>query len=297
MINEQDRQNARSGSPALDAADLYAEPPVLPFSGPTFLRPAPADTRPDILTADPAAARFLGTARPYIEELSGMPLALAEIYEEQWAAVLQVSANNTNGRFTTLAMREDEDTIRRAALGKIDAMFTAAQAARGALVNLIDTAFRRQDGDPALELLREVREDRAWDRTKPVLDRYPEPNELRQGVLAVAAEAARSADRPTLDALRHELPAYLASRKLEHYASTLLVDLDRVDADGSTPVARAAIALRADLETGWIRLVPSFDITRRCIAQREGLAVLPGFRPGQRVIPNAPDRVKPGQSR
>jgi hypothetical protein len=243
-----------------------------------------ATTFEDKMTQSIEAQRLADRLRSDLETLRGMPLKLMDLLTGLRKQVLQAEVNG-QGRLTQAGLQEQIDGLRNKALQAIDDLAAQCQAARDRIEAAVAEAERRQDGDVQGEILRELREQRAWARIKPLLDKT-ERTMLLPRVQDLAQRAAQDGDDVTLSALEAELPAYLEAQGQASYTPQALAAITQARLPHLPPAARQAIKVRQELAEGWPRLMAAFQMARNEASGRGGPTVaLPGWRSTEQVVP------------
>ncbi len=243
-----------------------------------------AATFEDKLTQSIEAQRLADRLRGDLETLHGAPLKLMDLLTGLRQQVLQAEVNG-QGRLTPAGLQEQIDGIRNRALQAIDSLEAQCQAARDRIEAALAEAERRREGDVQSEILRELREQRAWARIKPLLDKA-ERTMLLPRVQDLAQRAAQDGDDVTLSALEAELPAYLEVQGLASSVPQVLATVTQARLPHLPPAARKAISVRQELAEGWPRLMAAFMQARHEASGRGGPTVaLPGWSPTEQVVP------------
>lgn len=243
-----------------------------------------ATTFEDKLTQSIEAQQLADRLRVDLETLRGAPLKLMDLLVALRRQVLQAEANGA-GRLTQAGLQEQIDGLRNKALQAIDDLEAQCQAARDRIEAAVAEAERRQDSDVQQAILRELREQRAWARIRPLLDQADQ-TALLAHVQNLAQRAGRDGDDVTLSALEAELPAYLEARGLGSYAQPAVQAITQAGLPHLPPAARQAIKVGQELAEGWPRLMAAFQMARNEASGRGGTVVaLPGWRPTEQVTP------------
>ncbi len=142
------------------------------------------------------------------------------------------------------------------------------------------TSLNRELGRPAPSdtneaLLREIREQRAWDRVRPLLDQV-EPLALDLAVREHARTALAMNDDDTLFALRAELPAYAKAKGVSETAPIILAAFDEEMAQ-VRPSISTALQAKRELETGMRRLQVGFTQAEYMVKRGEFSTVIPSW--------------------
>jgi hypothetical protein len=128
--------------------------------------------------------------------------------------------------------------------------------------------------DPQVALLFESQLQRAWQRSMRTLDATP-PQRLVAVAQDLVKGAAENKYAPSVEALRQELPSYMASKGAamdERWIATIMRPY-------LSPAGRAAMAALEELTRGWANLQAAFWIARRYASDTTGekIDALPGW--------------------
>lgn len=228
------------------------------------------------------AQRLAEQLRPDLETLRQAPSRVAALVVSMRNEVHQAQADNT-WRMTPAGMAEVENGIRNKALQAIDSLEQECQTAKASIERALAAAEQRPEGDPQTRILEELQEQRAWSRTRPILDRLDGPA-LIERIGSLAKQAAEGGDDATLRALEAEAPAFLEAKGLVSYTRPVLDTIAQTRLPYLPPAARQAVKVRQEMAEGWPRLVAAFQQARREASAQGGTAfVLPGWRPGESV--------------
>ncbi len=143
-----------------------------------------------------------------------------------------------------------------------------------------ETSLNREMGRPAPSdtneaLLREIREQRAWDRVRPLLDQV-EPLALDLAVREHTRTALAMNDDDTLFALRAELSAYAKAKGVSETAPIILAAFDEEMAQ-VRPNISTALQAKRELETGMRRLQVGFTQAEHMVNTGEFSTVIPSW--------------------
>jgi hypothetical protein len=126
-------------------------------------------------------------------------------------------------------------------------------------------------------LLREMREQRAWARVRPLLDQV-QPLTLDKAVGEHVMKALANGDDDTLFALRAELPAYVEARGASEIMPVILSVLDGKMAE-VRPGVSDVLRERRELEVGMRRLLTGFAQAEYMVKQGDFSTVIPAWSP------------------
>jgi hypothetical protein len=234
------------------------------------------------ITASIEAQRLSDNIRSDLDTLRGAPQRLADLLAQTRQEVIQAEADGT-WRLTPAGMEEIVSGIRNRTLQQIDSLEQACQAAREAIERTIADAEKRADADPQTEVLNELREQRAWNRIRPILDRL-ENNALVGRIGELARNAAEAGDDATLRALEAEVQAFLEAKGVASYIAPVVATIRDARLPHLPPAARKAVQVRQELEAGWPRLMAAFMQARQEATGRGGkVLAMPGWNPSERV--------------
>ena len=231
------------------------------------------------LTQDPSVFSFYQATKPLVDKLEAVRAeALPRLLNDHAQKVNQIEADsNLSAPGKMQARTELAGTV----LPKIDALQQDAQKTVESLEARIKTALAGPPLSTQDALLREQQMMRAWQRIKGVLDGITSPVLMVNRIQGFANEALAQigdAGRPTIQALREELPAYLEARGINVWpqADSLIT---QAEAPSLTPVQRAAQQMAYVCESGWPRLLIAFNQARAAVQRGVGASntALPGF--------------------
>jgi hypothetical protein len=198
---------------------------------------------------------FMSFKSPNLTNLQSMSARIAAIYRN-WGQRNAIINGKTRLRYNATEEQERQaDNARRAelagsrevALNEIGEARKAIELFHSGLVKDLGAALDRpQAKDVNESLLRELREQRFWQRTKPLLDGA---KDLLPVVEKMAREALASGDEDAYAALKTEMPAYLTTRDAGHLTPLIEGALDQ-ELVRVKPELQPAIEAKAQIEKG-----------------------------------------------
>lgn len=183
-----------------------------------------ATTQTETTKLPVAARKALRRLRSLPQKLAGAVLATRE----------RVAAIQANADLTLDAQMRQVEEEREALMETVDTVETTAVESLTAVEGAVEAAGESK-GDPATQLLHENRLNRAWGRLRSLLDAGREP-------LILASEAEQAGDRLAFDALREELPAWMAAHsRTDEEISATIVAIAEYESHLRTPAEQATI--------------------------------------------------------
>lgn len=218
--------------------------------------------------------------------LRAIPQRLAELLKKHFQERLRI---NKSPRLHSGATTDENEAARQ---GLATELAKLAETTLASIVGLRQEASKwataaesdvnRRMGRPAPAdtneaLLREMREQRAWARVRPLLDQV-EPSALNDAVAGHALQALANGDDDTLFALRAELPAYAQAKGASELLPVILTAID--DTMGKArPEILTALTERRELARGMKRLQTIFGHAEFAVSQGELVADVPAWDP------------------
>lgn len=243
----------------------------------TNIQPPPRTPLGTELIAEPGVAAWWASVRPLTDKLTAVPNELHDIINAFWEKRGQIRGNLS---LSQTGQNEAIAELERSTVSTIESLYAAAKAAMDKLdMSLTGTVAPVPLGTQEALLL-EMQTTRAWQRTKSALDRAEGAGTVNGKVIEIAEAASRdpnASGRPTLRALREELPSYLENRGMATILDVTMTRVAQIEAQFWPPVQRAALQLSQVTDGGWARLTMSFDLTRRSV---NGMGEKPSFLPG-----------------
>lgn len=163
-----------------------------------------------------------------LRRLRGLPQKLAD---KVLATRKRIAAIQEDADLTLEAQMRQMEEQREGLMSAADDVEAAAVEALTAVEGTAEKA-RASEGDPASELLHENRLQRAWARLRSLLDAGREPLDL-------ASEAEKASDRLAFDALREELPTWLAAHNRQTEIEPTMAAVAEREAHLRTPAEQA----------------------------------------------------------
>jgi hypothetical protein len=225
-----------------------------------------------------------GEVRTALETLRSMPVQLGELIERSRIETIQVGLDQS---LSLAGKNEKYNQSAAKFMAQVDRMEQQAQLYKETLERWIAAKFGKPQGDPAAELLHEIRLDKAWRRLVKIFDSVQERGALIRTLTDVISEAVKNDDRTVLDALDEELPAYFQARNMT-IPPTLTEQIRAARIAHANPEERQALALREELETGFPRLAAAFGEVKRAIQNKATVAILPGWDSTERITLDLP---------
>lgn len=239
------------------------------------------------LTQSIEVQKFHDKIRNDLELLQNMPLQIGEVIEQLRGKVLQAETNG-QGKLTPKGLQEQIDGFRNQALAALDDLEERAKRARENIERALAETMRLKDDDVMAAILREIREERAWARIRPLLEKT-DAAVLLPHIRELARRAAEAGDDIALGALEAEIPAYLEFRGVGSEALAALAAIAEARLPHLPPAARRAIQVREELAQSWPRLMGAFMMARGEASGRSGKVIaLPGWKPNESAALNAP---------
>ncbi len=235
--------------------------------------------------------------------LRGIPAALAEIFKTHAANQLRIrnkerlsaGASQTDmlkaetDKKNELAAAKDE-TLRKLAGVREEAKSKEEMANRH-----LDRALgmRAPSGDVQENLLTETREQKAWARIKPLLDRYSEIDLLASEIKSLVSGfilkedttpgAYDGSDFDSVSSLRKELPFYIKGRfsgsEADLYLEQSINALEEALAS-VRPEYAEAVALKKELRTGMSMIDLALTYVKHAVENNEPEAIIPTWTKG-----------------
>lgn len=228
---------------------------------------------------------------PALETLRGLPQRIADLLKKHGEERIRIASHQRlSNRATTdetvaaqQRQTEEEAALVTRTLESITALRAEADKSNhAAQLDVNRRSGRPEPADSNEALLREMREQRAWARLKPLLDQT-EPAALHTAVGGYVIRALAEGDDDTIFALRAELPAYTEAKGVGDIAAAIVTVLDDAVAQ-SRPGVSDALRERRELEGGMKRLLTGFTYAEHAVINRELSAMIPGWDKQSDVI-------------
>lgn len=231
--------------------------------------------------------------------LRGIPALLSEIFKNHVALQLKIrnkerlsSSATQNDLFKAetdkkneLAASKDE-TLKKLADVREEAKSKEEMATRQ-----LDRALGM--GAPSSNatdnLLSETREQKAWDRIKPILDRQSDIDAMRGEIKALVSGFIKKADDSlvyydsdfdAVSALRKELPFYVKGRfsgaEADLYTTQSIEAIEEALA-GIRPEYKEAVDLKKELRSGMTMINTALNYVAHAVENNEPEAIIPGW--------------------
>jgi len=229
-------------------------------------------------------ANLTGEDRQALEALRNMPVQLGEILEKARLEVIHIGLDTS---LSLAGKNERYDQSARRFMAQVDQMEQAAQAYKADLERWIASKLRQPQGDPNVELLYEIRTDKAWRRIERILDGTGDRAALIRTVFDLTDDAIKRDDQVTLAAIDQELPAYFQARSMV-MPPDLAERIRQAKAVHASPQERQALALQEELEAGFPRLMVCFGQVKRALQERATVGILPGWSADEQITLDLP---------
>lgn len=203
--------------------------------------------------------------------LAGIPEQVGNLLFSVYPKYIEIEAD------TTLSYEGKNQAIDRLVapiVKELDRLEQVAQSEAEAIQRKARQILDGQPGDVQAQILAELKAERTWKRIRHKLDAYTEASSLLRGVEAEIEKAGH--DRFTLQVLREELPAYLASKRIT--APQVNQWLDQAEVPLLTPEQREARQALAAFEENYPRVLAAINLVRQAVQKKAfRVAALPGW--------------------
>ena len=186
--------------------------------------------------------------------LESIPDLCRRLFNELTAATAVELGNGAGQR--------DVDALQAAYDRNLATLTVDARSAHERITAAITEALFPSPANTQDALLREMREQRAWERILRQLDAAGSAVGVIDVASAIVDTAVDAGDELTLAVLRAEAPAYLASKDASLIAGTVLDELEEKWATVSSPEARDALASRPRADAAWAAASTWLESTR-----------------------------------
>jgi hypothetical protein len=235
--------------------------------------------------------------------LRGIPAALAEIFKNHAANQLKIrnkerlsSNSSQNDMFKAETDKKNEFAASKdETLKKLADIGEEAKSKEEMANRHLDRALgmRAPSGDVQQNLLTETREQKAWERIKPILDRHSDVDTLASEIKSLVSGfilkedstpgAYDGSDFDSVSSLRKELPFYIKGRSSDAEAGLYLEQsinaLEEALAD-IRPEYREAVNLKKELRTGMVMINTALTYVKHAVENNELEVVIPTWTKG-----------------
>lgn len=230
----------------------------------------------------------MATFTDLLANLRDYPAQVGELVEAFRMATIQVDLDPS---LSVGGKTEKINQISQRYMNEIERLEVAAASDKEALEKLIVQSTSRTEDNPTVELAKQIRYQRIWERVKSLLDTYTDAQALYRGLSDLVQQAAEGHDLDTLNVLLEEAPTYLAARRMVSLWDAVSPSVRAALVAHASPAERRALQAKQELEVGWPRLAAAFSEAKRAIQQRATIGVLPAWSPDERITLDLPKTI------
>jgi len=236
-----------------------------------------------------------GVSATLLASLRGKIDRIETIYKDAIAKITKllndpsVSVRMTTDEVKTAKEQTDKavEAVKEIAIIELRKLKTETEKERDTVMSGIKGALGRPEPANATEaLLREQRENRAWARLKPLLDReLPQLGPLLKRAKELTLEAIAAGDEDGIAVLRAELRHYLQGRGIDEAGAVGAVRQVDDLLGSERPTVAAALALQREIEKGVYSIVLGVNYASNAIQKGTPVFALPEWNgTGARTI-------------
>lgn len=235
--------------------------------------------------------------------LRGIPALLSEIFKNHAANQLKIrnkerlsSSATQNDMFKAETDKKNELAASKdATLKKLADIQEEAKSKEEMASRHLDRALgmRAPSGDTQEDLLTETREQKAWERIKPILDRHSGADQLTSEIKWLVSSFIKKVD-PTpgseddsdyvsVTSLRKELPFYIKGRFFGSEAELIITESINALEEALAsirPEYREAVDLKKELRTGMTMVNMALTYVKYAVESNESEVIIPTWKKG-----------------
>jgi|GEM_PF-4569286 len=147
----------------------------------------------------------------------------------------------------------------------------------------LELGFRVDSSDTQENLLREMRENSAWQRIKPILDRE-DVFSVSNALSGLIKDFALASDKDSISVIRKELPMYVRARFPKDDILSEAIDAFERALSDTLPEAVEALRYQSDLRTGVYQLRTAINYAEYAIKKDELEFPMPVWEQGKTEI-------------